>query len=72
MAHLRERLPDDVIMTHGAGNFTVWPNKYFQYGTKARLLGPQSGSMGYGVPAAIAAKVAEPEKTSVCRAVESG
>ncbi|MGB1147700.1 MAG: thiamine pyrophosphate-dependent enzyme, partial [Alphaproteobacteria bacterium] len=66
MAHLRERLPDDVIMTHGAGNFTVWPNKYFQYGTKARLLGPQSGSMGYGVPAAIAAKVAEPEKTVIC------
>jgi acetolactate synthase-1/2/3 large subunit len=66
MAHLRACLPEDVIITHGAGNFTVWANKYFRYGPKARLLGPQSGSMGYGVPAAIAAKVAQPDRTVLC------
>ena len=66
MAHLRQVLPKDVILTNGAGNFTVWPNKFFQFGPAARLLGPQSGAMGYGVPAAIAAKVAHPGRTVVC------
>jgi acetolactate synthase I/II/III large subunit len=65
-AHLREILPEDVILTNGAGNFTVWPNKFFKFGPKARLLAPQSGAMGYGLPAAVAAKVACPERTVVC------
>jgi acetolactate synthase-1/2/3 large subunit len=59
-------LPDDVIVTNGAGNFTVWPNKFLRYGPKARLLAPQSGAMGYGLPAAIAAKVACPDRLVVC------
>ncbi|GLS86069.1 thiamine pyrophosphate TPP-binding domain-containing protein [Cypionkella aquatica] len=65
-AHLREILPEDVILTNGAGNFTVWPNKFFKFGKEARLLAPQSGAMGYGVPAAIAAKVAYPARRVVC------
>lgn len=65
-AFLRDRLPDDVVLTNGAGNFTVWPNKFFKFGPDQRLLAPQSGAMGYGVPAAIAAKVACPERTVVC------
>lgn len=65
-AHLRDILPDDVILTNGAGNFTVWPNKFFKFGPKARLLAPQSGAMGYGLPAAIAARVAHPDRTVVC------
>lgn len=65
-AHLREILPEDVILTNGAGNFAVWPNKFFRFGPKARLLAPQSGAMGYGVPAAIAAKVADPSRRVVC------
>ncbi|MCU0817476.1 MAG: thiamine pyrophosphate-binding protein [Cypionkella sp.] len=64
--HLREVLPEDVILTNGAGNFTVWPNKFFKFGPNARLLAPQSGAMGYGMPAAVAAKVAYPERTVVC------
>ena len=59
-AHLREVLPPDVILTNGAGNFTVWPNKFFRFGPEARLLAPQSGAMGYGLPAAVAAKIACP------------
>nr|WP_306401419.1 thiamine pyrophosphate-dependent enzyme [Pseudochrobactrum saccharolyticum] len=66
MTYLRDRLPEDVILTNGAGNFTVWPNKFAKFGTKARLLAPQSGAMGYGVPAAIAAKVAKPERMVIC------
>ncbi|QEN84928.1 thiamine pyrophosphate-binding protein [Labrys sp. KNU-23] len=63
---LRDNLPEDVILTNGAGNFTVWPNKFFKFGPRARLLAPQSGAMGYGLPAAIAAKVAVPFRTVVC------
>jgi acetolactate synthase-1/2/3 large subunit len=65
-AHLRAVLPEDAILTNGAGNFTVWPNKFFRFGPRARLLAPQSGAMGYGVPAAIAAKLAQPQRTVVC------
>jgi acetolactate synthase-1/2/3 large subunit len=65
-AWLRDNLPGDVILTNGAGNFTVWPNKFFKFGPKARLLAPQSGAMGYGLPAAIAAKVAFPKRTVIC------
>lgn len=65
-AWLRANLPDDVIITNGAGNFTVWPNKFLKFGPRARLLAPQSGAMGYGLPAAVAAKVAFPNRTVVC------
>lgn len=65
-AWLRETLPEDVIVTNGAGNFTVWPNKFLQYGPSARLLAPQSGAMGYGLPAAIAAKTAHPDRMVLC------
>lgn len=63
---VQSMVPDDVIITHGAGNFAAWADKYFTYGTDARLLAPQSGAMGYGVPAAIAASLAAPEKVVVC------
>jgi acetolactate synthase-1/2/3 large subunit len=66
MAHLRDVLPPDVILTNGAGNFTVWPNKFFAFGPQARLLAPQSGAMGYGLPAAIAARIAAPDRLVVC------
>lgn len=64
--HLRSVLPDDAIITNGAGNFTVWPGKFIQYGSAARLLAPQSGAMGYGLPAAIAAKIEHPDRTVIC------
>lgn len=65
-AHLRDVLPGDAILTNGAGNFTVWPNKFYKFGAKARLLAPQSGAMGYGLPAAIAARIAHPGRRVVC------
>jgi acetolactate synthase-1/2/3 large subunit len=65
-AHLQEVLPADAILTNGAGNFAVWPNKFFRFGPQARLLAPQSGAMGYGLPAAIAAKIAHPDRRVVC------
>jgi len=66
VALLRERLPDDAIITSGAGNFTVWAHRFYafrQYGTQ---LAPQSGAMGYGLPAAVAAKIVHPDRPVVC------
>ncbi len=65
MAHLQAVLPDDAILANGAGNFAIWPNKHFRFHGRQRLIAPQSGAMGYGVPAAIAAKVAEPDRCVV-------
>ena len=64
--HLQEVLPGDAILTNGAGNFAIWPSKMFKYGPRQRLLGPQSGAMGAGVPAAVAAKAEHRDRTVVC------
>ncbi|MEE1563608.1 MAG: thiamine pyrophosphate-dependent enzyme [Acidimicrobiales bacterium] len=66
VAWLRENLPDDVIVTTGAGNFSAWADKFLLYGERARLLASQNGTMGYGLPAAVAAKLVEPDRTVVC------
>ena len=64
--HVQDRLADDAIVTNGAGNFSIWNNKYLRYGPHQRLLAPQSGAMGYGLPAAIAAKVVHPDRQVIC------
>ncbi|MCF6304101.1 MAG: thiamine pyrophosphate-binding protein [Rhodobacteraceae bacterium] len=66
VAHLQATLPENAILTNGAGNFAIWPNKFFEFGAEARLLGPQSGAMGYGLPAAIAAKIEHPDRAVIC------
>ncbi len=66
MSWLADRLPDDAVLTNGAGNFAIWPGRFIPLGRAARLLAPQSGSMGYGLPAAIAAKLAHPDRMVVC------
>jgi acetolactate synthase I/II/III large subunit len=65
MGWLRERLPDDAIVTSDAGNFSGWPNRYLCYRRPGRQLGPTSGAMGYGVPAAVAAKLVHPDRLVV-------
>jgi acetolactate synthase-1/2/3 large subunit len=62
---LRGRLPDDAIVTSDAGNFSGWPNRFLQYRRPGRQLGPTSGAMGYGVPAAVAAKLVHPDRLVV-------
>ncbi|MGI9357375.1 MAG: thiamine pyrophosphate-dependent enzyme [Rhizobiaceae bacterium] len=66
LAHLRDVLPDDAIITNGAGNFAIWANRYLYYGKKRRLLGPEAGSMGVGVPAAVMAKLVDPNRFVLC------
>ena len=64
MAALRERLPEDAILTCGAGNFTVWAHRYYEFTRYPTQLAPRSGSMGYGFPAALAAKAVHPGRPS--------
>ncbi|HYD80870.1 MAG TPA: thiamine pyrophosphate-binding protein [Paucimonas sp.] len=63
---LREKLPADTILTNGAGNFATWGHRFWRYGDKRSglrtQLAPTSGAMGYGVPAAVAARIVEQER----------
>ena len=65
MAALRERLSDDAIVASGAGNYSVWVHRFFQYRRHGTQLAPKSGAMGFGLPAALAAKVVHPRRTVV-------
>jgi acetolactate synthase-1/2/3 large subunit len=59
---LSDRLPEDTIVAGGAGNFAGWLHRHFRYKGFRTQLGPTNGSMGYGYPAALAAKLAEPKR----------
>lgn len=63
---LRDQLPDDAIVTNGAGNYTQWLHRFYHYRRFDAQLAPTSGSMGYGLPAAVAAKLRYPRRTVVC------
>ena len=63
--YLRERLPADAIVANGAGNFSSWVHRFYRYRRFRSQLGPTSGAMGYGVPAAVAAKSVYPERTVI-------
>ena len=65
IAWLNKRLPDDAIVTNGAGNYAAFLHRFFQYRGFKTQLAPTSGAMGYGVPAAVAAKIAEPDRMVV-------
>ncbi|GGX29906.1 thiamine pyrophosphate protein [Pigmentiphaga litoralis] len=62
MAHLNATLPDDAILANGAGNYTVWVHRFYQFRQPRTSLAPVCGAMGYGFPAAIAAKLRYPER----------
>ena len=66
MAWLRERLPEDSILTNGAGNFSVWAHRFYEFRRFPSQLAPTSGAMGYGLPAAVAAKLLHPDRIVVC------
>jgi acetolactate synthase-1/2/3 large subunit len=64
--HLNRVLPEDAIWCNGAGNYATWLHRFHAYTGWRTQLAPTSGAMGYGVPAAIAAKLARPERAVVC------
>ena len=67
-AHVNAQLPPDACVTVGAGNYALYPHRYRQFAGPATSLAPTVGSMGYGLPAAISAKLENPQQTVVCYA----
>lgn len=65
MKWLRQRLPEDAIVTNGVGAYATWSQRYFAHYRLHTQLGPISGSMGYSLPAAISAKLLHPERVVV-------
>ena len=65
---LRENLEPNTIITNGAGNYAVWGHRLFRFSQFRTQLAPISGSMGYGLPAAIAAKLRYPKQTVIALA----
>jgi len=66
MVWLRGKLPADVIITNGAGNFSGWIHRFFRFRQYNAHIGPTSGTMGYGVPAAVALKQLYPQRPVIC------
>jgi acetolactate synthase I/II/III large subunit len=66
MLWLDAQLPPDAIVTNGAGNFATWVHRFHQYRRFGTQLAPTSGSMGYGFPAAVAAKIVHPDRVVIC------
>jgi acetolactate synthase-1/2/3 large subunit len=64
MLALRKLAPD-ATFANGAGNFAIWPGRFLRFRRFNQQLGPASGSMGFGVPAAIAAKRADPQRVAI-------
>jgi acetolactate synthase-1/2/3 large subunit len=65
MRWLRDTLPEDAILTNGAGNYAAWQHRYYRFRRFGTQLAPASGSMGYGVPGAVAAKQLFPDRPVV-------
>ncbi|WP_214469856.1 thiamine pyrophosphate-binding protein [Mesorhizobium sp. dw_380] len=65
MTYLEKMLPDDAILTNGAGNYATWVHRFHRFRRFATQAAPTSGSMGYGTPAAVAAKELFPDRTVV-------
>ena len=63
---MSRQLPEDCVIANGAGNYSVWLHRFHRHRKYRTQLGPTSGSMGYAVPAAIAAKLIDPTRPSVC------
>lgn len=66
MAWLNDTLPSDAILCNGAGNYATWLHRFYNFSEYGTQLAPTSGSMGYGLPAAVGAKRMHPDRTVVC------
>ncbi|WP_297840182.1 thiamine pyrophosphate-binding protein [uncultured Roseibium sp.] len=66
MEWLEANLPEDAVCTNGAGNYATWLHRFHRFRRYATQAAPTSGSMGYGLPAAVSAKLAFPEREVVC------
>ena len=65
VAHVRSQLPDDAVVTNGAGNYAIWLQRYFEFRQFPTQLAPRNGAMGYGLPAGLAAAALAEGRTVV-------
>jgi acetolactate synthase I/II/III large subunit len=72
MAHLRRTLSPEAVIVTDAGNFSGWPSRYLRWSRPGTFLAPTSGAMGYAVPAAIGAKLANPARPVVAFVGDGG
>lgn len=72
IGHLQATVPEDTIITNDAGNFAGWLHSFFQFRKDRTYIGPTSGAMGYGLPAAIGAKLASSTKKVVSLSGDGG
>lgn len=63
---MRDALPANTIICNGAGNFSGWWHRYWHYGAQPTQLAPTSGTMGYGLPAAVAAAIRFKDRPVLC------
>jgi acetolactate synthase-1/2/3 large subunit len=70
--HLNETLPDDAIIVNDAGNFSGWPQRFYRFRQFRTQVAPTSGAMGYAIPAAVAAKLVQPNSPVVCFVGDGG
>ena len=66
VAAMRDKLPENTIICNGAGNFSGWWHRYWRYGPMPTQLAPTAGTMGYGLPAAVAAALRFKDRPVVC------
>lgn len=66
MIALQKLAPKETVISNGAGNYTLWVQRFYQYRGFRTQLAPTSGTMGYGLPAAIAAKLLDPSRPAIC------
>lgn len=66
VGYLAETLPENAVISNGAGNYAVWVHRFYRYRAARSQLAPTNGAMGYGFPAAIAAKLLDPQRSVVC------
>nr|WP_321524395.1 thiamine pyrophosphate-binding protein [uncultured Cohaesibacter sp.] len=66
MKHVEANTPDNTVFTNGAGNYAIWLHRFIKYRGWRTQLAPTSGSMGYGMPAVVAAAIQDPSRPAIC------
>nr|WP_320140848.1 thiamine pyrophosphate-binding protein [uncultured Cohaesibacter sp.] len=64
--HVVANTPDNTVFTNGAGNYAIWVHRFIKYRGWRTQLAPTSGSMGYGMPAVVAAAIDDPSRPAIC------
>lgn len=72
LSYIQNNFPSDTIITSDAGNFFSWLSRYYRFSENSMYIGPTSGAMGYGMPSAIGAKIAHPDKVVVSVSGDGG